>query len=325
MISISQLMNHRSGIHSFTSDPDYLLWNTSPKSRKSLYNIIIEGGSDFEPDTKADYSNSNYVLLSWILEDIYREDYADLLSKYITDPLKLKNTYIGKKTSSADKEAFSYKYSGEWVKEPDTDMSIPLGAGAIVSTTGDLTVFIEGLFAGKIISPNNVELMQEMKDRFGRGMIRIPFHDKISYGHTGGIDEFKSILSYFPEQKFSLAMAVNGGDFDPNQAAVAALSAYFERDYEIPVFKNITLTPEELDSYLGTYSSPGFPLKITISKENNSLVGQATGQPSFTLEAEGDHIFSFSRAGLTLEFNPESDEMTLKQGPGEYVLKRIKE
>lgn len=325
IISISQLMNHRSGIHSFTSNPDYLTWNTLPKSRKSLYNIIIEGGSDFEPDTKADYSNSNYVLLTWILEDIYKEDYADLLSKNITGPLGLENTYLGKKTSTADNEAFSYKFTDKWVIEADTDMSIPLGAGAIVSTTQDLTKFIEGLFAGKIISQSSLNLMQEMNDNFGRGMFKIPFYDKLSYGHTGGIDEFKSMLSYFPEEKFSMAMSVNGGAFDPNQAAIAALSAYFGKEYEIPVFKNISLTSEELESYLGTYASPNFPLKINISKENNSLVGQATGQPPFTLEAEGDHIFSFSRAGLTLEFNPERDEMTLKQGPGEYVLKRTKE
>lgn len=325
MISISQLMNHRSGIHSFTSDPDYFSWHTLPKSRKSLYSIIIDGGSDFDPDSKADYSNANYVLLTWILEDIYRDDYTNLLSKYIIGPMSLENTYLGKKTSTADNEAFSYKYTGDWVKEADTDMSIPLGAGAIVSTTGDLTKFIEGLFAGKIISPSSLALMQEMKDNFGRGMFRFPFHDKLSYGHTGGIDEFKSMLSYFPEEKFSLAMSVNGAVIDPNQAAIAALSAYFGKDYEIPEFKSISLSTEELDKYLGVYSSPSFPLKITITKENSTLVGQATGQPSFNLEAEGDHIFSFSRAGLTLIFNPEKEEMTLKQGPGEYVLKKTHE
>lgn len=325
LISISQLLNHRSGIHSITSNPDYFTWNTEPKSRKSLYSIILEGGSDFEPNSKADYSNSNYILLTWILEDIYRAEYPNLLSKYITIPLKLDNTYIGTKTNPSDKEAFSYKYSGEWIKEADTDMSIPLGAGAIVSTTGDLTRFIEGLFAGKIISPGSLAMMQEMKDNFGRGMFRIPFYDKSSYGHTGGIDEFKSMLSYFPAESFSLAVSTNGSAIDPNQAAIAALSAYFGKDYEIPEFKNISLTPEEIHQYLGIYSSSGFPLKITITQENNSLVGQATGQSSFPLETEGDHVFSFSRAGLTLIFDPENEEMTLKQGPGEYVLKKEKD
>jgi D-alanyl-D-alanine carboxypeptidase len=325
LITISQLMNHRSGIHSFTSDPDYLTWHTEPKSRKSLYGIILEGGSDFEPDSKASYSNSNYVLLTWILENAYGEEYANLLSKHITVPLKLENTYLGKKTNPSDKEAFSYKFSEEWVKEADTDMSIPLGAGAIVSTPKDLTRFIEGLFASKIITSSSLGLMMDLKDNYGRGMFRFPFSDKFSYGHTGGIDEFKSMLSYFPEEKFSLAMCVNGSVIDPNQAAIAALSAYFGEDYEIPEFKIISLTPEELNQYLGVYSSPGFPLKITITQENNSLVGQATGQSSFPLDAEGDHVFSFSRAGLTLIFNPENDEMTLKQGPGEFVLKKEKE
>ena len=325
LISISQLMNHRSGVHSFTSNPDYLTWHTEPKSRKSLYSIILEGGSDFEPDSKAEYSNSNFVLLTWILEDIYGEEYANLLSKYITSPMNLENTYLGIKTNPSNNEAFSYKFTGQWIKEADTDMSIPLGAGAIVSTTGDLIRFIEGLFAGKIISTNSLELMKEMNDNYGRGMFRIPFYDKSSYGHTGGIDEFKSMLSYFPEEKFSLAISTNASVIDPNQAAIAALSAYFGKDYEIPEFKNISLTTEELNQYLGVYSSPGFPLKITITQENNSLVGQATGQPSFSLDAEGDHVFSFSRAGLTLKFNPENDEMTLIQGPGEYILKRNKE
>lgn len=325
LITISQLMNHRSGVHSFTSSPDYLTWHTKPKSKKSLYSIILEGGSDFDPDSKAEYSNSNYVLLTWILEDIYGKEYANLLSRYITDPLKLENTYLGKKTNTLDREAFSYKFSGQWTKETDTDMSIPLGAGAIVSTTGDLTKFIEGLFAGKIISSGSLELMKEMKDNFGRGIFRFPFYDKSSYGHTGGIDEFKSMLSYFPEEKFSLAISTNGSAFDPNQAAIAALNAYFDIDYEIPEFKNISLSAEELNQYLGVYSSPGFPLKITITQENNSLVGQATGQPSFPMDAEGDHIFSFSRAGLTLIFNPENEGMTLKQGPGEYVLKKEKD
>lgn len=325
IISISQLMNHRSGIHSFTSDPDYLSWNTEYRPRESLYGTILKGGSDFEPDTNASYSNSNYVLLTWILEDLYKESYPDLLSKYITGPLQLRNTYMGKKTSIADHEVFSYKFVGEWIKESETDMSIPLGAGAIVSTTADLTKFIEGLFAEKIISAQSLESMKEMKDNYGRGMFQYPFHDRISYGHTGGIDEFRSMLSYFPEEKLSLAIAVNGSVIDVNQAAITALNAYFGNEFEIPVYKNITLTSEDLDKYLGIYGSPTFPLKITITKENNILKAQATGQPSFALEAEDENIFSFSRAGLTLEFNPEKEEMTLKQGGGIFVLQKIEE
>src|SRR5690606_17415340 len=66
-ITISNLLNHRSGIHNFTNDDIYLEYNTQPKTEAEMVAIIAEGGSDFEPGTKAEYSNSNYVLLSFIL------------------------------------------------------------------------------------------------------------------------------------------------------------------------------------------------------------------------------------------------------------------
>jgi CubicO group peptidase (beta-lactamase class C family) len=319
-INISQLLNHRSGIHSFTSNPDYLTWNTQNKSRKGLYDIIKEGGSDFAPDSKADYSNSNYVLLTWILEDVYMKPYSDLVAKYITGPLMLANTYMGQKTNIASQESYSYKFVGNWEKETETDMSIPLGAGAMVSTPEDLTKFIEGLFAGKIISPTSLELMKEMKDNFGRGMFIIPFYDKASFGHSGGIDEFRSMLSYFPEEKLAFAMTVNGSSYDPNQAAISVLSAYFGMEYEIPTFAENTLKSEDLDKYLGVYASSDIPLEVTVSKEGTTLLGQATGQSKFPLEFKEDHVFIFSPAGLTLEFKPESNQMTLKQGGGNFVF-----
>ena len=67
-ISIDNLLNHRSGIHNFTNNPDYLSWAGLPKSEAELVEIISKGGSDFEPNSKAEYSNSNYVLLTFILE-----------------------------------------------------------------------------------------------------------------------------------------------------------------------------------------------------------------------------------------------------------------
>ena len=75
-----------------------------------------------------------------------------------------------------------------------------------------------------------------------------------------------------------------------------------------------------MDKYLGVYSSPNFPLKVTITKKENVLVGQATGQPSFPLEAYETDKFQFSQAGLNLEFIPRDNKMILIQGGGEFEL-----
>ena len=82
-ITIGNLLNHRSGIHNFTNDNEYLRYNTQPKTEKEMVDIIIEGGTDFQPDEKAQYSNSNYVLLSYVLEEIYKTPYSEMLKEML--------------------------------------------------------------------------------------------------------------------------------------------------------------------------------------------------------------------------------------------------
>ncbi|MGI4741471.1 MAG: M28 family peptidase [Janthinobacterium lividum] len=70
----------------------------------------------------------------------------------------------------------------------------------------------------------------------------------------------------------------------------------------------------DLDRYVGTYGSPGVPLKITFTKEGNTLKGQATGQPAFALEPVSPGIFKFDEAGIRVEFAPAKPSFTLTQG-----------
>jgi D-alanyl-D-alanine carboxypeptidase len=203
-ITIENLLNHRSGIHNFTNDSMYTSYNTTFKSQKEMIEIITNGKSDFEPNSKAEYSNSNYVLLSYILGKIYKKDYASILNSNILKPLKLNNIYFGGKTNLKNNESYSHSFENKWIKETETDMSIPMGAGALVSTPTDLTVFVEQLFVGKIISEKSLALMKTIKDKYGMGIFEFPYYEKKSYGHTGGIDGFQSVLSYFPEENWLL-------------------------------------------------------------------------------------------------------------------------
>lgn len=317
-ITIKHLLSHRSGLHNFTNDKEYLSWNTQPKSEKEMIDLIAKAGSDFEPDTKAEYSNSNFVLLTYILEKTFKKPYAQLLTEYIIKPVGLENTYFGGKINTGKQESKSYSFAGTWKTQPETDMSIPLGAGGIVSTPSDLTKFSDALFSGKLLKPESIEIMKTVKDNYGLGLFRIPFYDKIAYGHTGGIDGFSSVFAYFPSDNVSYALTSNGSNFNNNDISIAVLSAVFNKPYEIPAFTNYQLNPADLDSYVGVYASAQIPLKITVTKENTTLIAQATGQPAFPLEAAEKDKFKFDQAGLVLEFNPSDKTMLLKQAGGVY-------
>ena len=326
-ITISNLLNHRSGLHNFTNDPEYLQWMTQQKTRDEMLAILSKNAADFQPNEKAAYSNTNFVLLGYIIETIDKQPYAKSLEKRIASAIGLSNTYAGGRTNPDHDESYSYEFTGQWQQAPETDMSIPGGAGAVVSTPTDLTRFIEALFTLKLVSQNSLSQMQTMTDGSGMGMFQIPFSTKKAYGHNGGIDGFASALAYFPVDGLAIAYCTNGQAYPMNDILIGVLSICYNMDYAIPKFNSqpaVILSTEDLDKYLGIYSTTQLPLKITITKKDVQLIAQATGQSSFPLEAAEKDKFTFDAAGIVMEFNTDKNEMTLKQGGGNFLFTKEK-
>lgn len=323
-ITIKMLLGHRSGIFNVTSRPDYLTWNTSAKNRDEMLTLIKNSGTAFEPDTKTEYSNSNYILLTYIIEDITKKPYKTVLENEILKPLKLTRTAFGTKINVKDNQCKSYTMGSVWNESTETDPSIPLGAGALISTPSDLTIFAQSLFEGKLISQSSLDQMKTVVSGMGLGLMAIPFYDMKGYGHTGGIDGFNSVYCYFPDKKLSYAMVSNGINYNFNQISLAVLCDFTGKEYALPVISNVQISAEELDKYTGTYSSTQIPLKITITRENNTLMAQATGQSKFPLEATTKESFKFDAAGVVMDFNINEGKMTLKQGGASFIYSKDK-
>jgi len=326
-ITISNLLNHRSGLHNFTDDPDFQNWMTKPKTHDEMLDIISKNKVDFQPNEKAAYSNANFVVLGYIIEKIDNQPYSKSLEKRITSKIGLSNTYFGGKTNITNNESYSYQFMGNWIQWPETDMSIPGGAGSIVSTPTDLTRFIESLFSLKLISQNSLNQMKTITDGYGMGMLSIPFYSKRAFGHNGSIDGFAASLAYFPEDGLAISYCTNGQAYPMNDILIGVLSICFNRDYSLPKFDTkpmVMLKSEDIDKYLGVYSTAQLPLQITITKNNISLVAQATGQSPFILEATEKDKFKFDPAGIIMEFNPDKNEMKLKQGGGIFIFTKAK-
>ena len=323
-ITIGNLLNHHSGLHNFTNDPEYTTYMAQPKSQDEMLNIFAKSKVDFQPNEKGEYSNTNFVILGFIIEKITKQSYSINLKQRITSKIGLSNTYYGGKTNLNNNECFSFQYVGNWKQMPETDMSIPGGAGAVVSTPTDLTKFIGALFSLKLIKQSSLDQMKTITDGFGMGIFQIPFYDSKAWGHNGGIDGFGSNLAYFPDDGLAIAYCTNGQVYPMNDILIGVLSIYFNKDYTIPAFNTVTLKTEELDKYLGVYSSTQLPLKITITKNNTALIAQATGQSSFALEATEKDKFKFDQAGVKMEFDTDKNEMTLRQNGGVFVFTKDK-
>lgn len=321
-ITMDMMLSHRSGIHNFTNtiDTSFYLY---PKTKQEMFDMIKSFKSEFEPDSKSEYSNANFVLLGYIIEKITGKEYADLLQERICGKIGLRNTYYGKPANIKDNESYSYTFKDDkWVREKETDMSVPHGAGALVSTPNDLTQYIEALFNGKLISKNSLDEMLKVKEKYGRGSFPMNFYERKGYGHTGGIDGFVSALTYYPDEKLAVSFCTNGMNYG-NELLVGVLSIYFGKEYEFPSFNFTEVNPEILKKYEGIFSNESFPLKITIKVVDGKLTAQATGQSSFPLDAETERVFRFDAAKIKMTFSDDGEVLTLKQGD-EIVMKKEK-
>lgn len=314
-ITVLDLLSHTSGLTDYVNDVIDKTWITNPHSKIELLDSIAKKNVWFEPGIKQQYCNSGYLLLSYILEKITGKTYSSLLEARIVNKLGLRNTISGLANNSSTTEARLYRMVDKWTTIKDIYFPNVIGVGDILSTPADLLRFMNALTSGKLISQVSYTQMTAFKGQnyFAAGLIRVPFYDQTGFGHSGGTYGSHSVLFYFKESGLSIASCINGLFYPINDISIALLSICNGKQFQIPSFKPFILKSEELDPYLGIYTSKTFPLNITVTKVDSTLVCQAAGQPPLKFETVSKNKFKFDGHGIVIEFNEAKHEMILYQ------------
>lgn len=228
-ISIANLLNHSSGLYNITSDPNIEDWVYKPSTEKEMVSRIASHEVDFQPSEKTSYSNTDYILLGYILEQIDEKPYKTLLKERIVDKLGLKNTYVGNSIDIQNNESLSYSYDEEnnnaLIEASQEDLSNPGGAGGIVSNTSDLTTFMTGLFNNKLITKESLKLMTTVSDKgICYGVLFGKMKGIDIYASEGTIDRFQSFLMYVPKTKTAIAITANALNYSKIAIMLKALS-----------------------------------------------------------------------------------------------------
>ncbi|NQX82727.1 MAG: beta-lactamase family protein [Flavobacteriaceae bacterium] len=324
-ITIGNLLNHSSGIYNYTSDKAFRIYYTEYTPSEKLVDMISTYESDFEPNSKGAYSNSNYVLLSVILENVYNMSLKELIHEKISIPFGLKNTYYGGKTDISNNESYSYKYKDDkWVKEAEADLSNGMGAAAIVSTPSEINKFMHLLFTKKIISKKSLDMMTVISDNHGMGIFRFSISGREGFGHRGSIDGFKSVVIYFPKDKLSISLLSNGMDNNQNEIMTTALEYYFNDEL-------IEISEADLKKYVGVYIEEEVKegeeaWNITFTSDEKFLILVMKEDLKENLVYRGGNYFEFEQVyaeSMYYEFFPEQNKMELRQGDykGTYIKK----
>ncbi|MCP1994487.1 serine hydrolase [Flavobacterium sp. HSC-61S13] len=313
-ITIGNLLNHTSGIYNYLEWEDYYISKKKKFTKKEMLDLVIQGKPDFKPGQDCRYSNSNYLLLGYIMEDITKKSYAENLNVRIVNKIGLQNTYCETDEKEYPQRNTSYLFDGEkWSKESQTHPSFTFSAGAVVSTTEDLSKLMDELLKGTLVCESSLSQMKQTNQKgIGYGLFLTPFYDKKGYGHSGNIDEFHSFTGYFPNEGLSISLLSNAGNIKLNEVVLGVASKYFNKAYQNPDFttyKSKTLPQTKI--YSGVYKAKLIGLinvgTFQISEAANnflflSMYEDGKDGQKILLERKGENKFYARKNNATFDF-----------------------
>lgn len=222
-ITIHHLLNHTSGIPSYTNRPGFMQKDTL--FRYSIDEFVAKYCCDpleFEPGAEFRYSNSGYYLLGAIAEVATGKTYAEALREHIFDPLEMSNTGFDDQSGVIEKRATGYdEVLGERRLARWIDMSNAYSAGALYSTVGDLWKWDQALRARLLLEGRLEEQMfTPGLGNYGYGWsIDLSDPEQPKHRHSGGINGFSTFITRSPVQGRCVILLCNSSGSNVTEAA----------------------------------------------------------------------------------------------------------
>jgi CubicO group peptidase (beta-lactamase class C family) len=276
-ITISHLLTHTSGIPDLLSLPEYPSFKRSPASVEQVVAFFRNEPLEFASGERMRYSNSGYVLLGLVIEQVSGQSYERFLSDNIFMPLGMRDSGYGSHTEIVTSLATGYARRGRsFVKAEFIDIRVLHGAGALYSTARDLLKWTQGLFGSELLTAETLSRMTTpFMDDYALGIEVREAHGSRVVEHGGGVEGFNTHLAYYPDEKLMIVVLGNINGLAPERIAWQLGAVTLAEGVLLPFERQvIDVAPERLRRFVGTYSS---------SSTANLIVTLAAGQLSIRL------------------------------------------
>lgn len=325
-IPIRRLLNHTSGIPSYTELEFFWPFSLHTYERDSLLRMVEQNDFLFEPGQALIYNNTAYFMLGLIIEKVSGQSYEDFLKEQIFDPLGMDHTYYCSTSKVVKNKVYGYGYSEDGLEQKGyLDHTWPYAAGSLCSTTSDLLKWLKALHKdnflgdevyGKMITPEPLDDGTQV--RYAKGLAVQNYHGHPMISHGGGINGFLSETRYFPDEDLYLICLVNttgpkGAGFFADELSWQLL------DKNDPTKVDLDL---DLESITGRYAGQARGRKLTVevgaTSDGPTLLVEGQDKPD-TLDyylgkhtwLDGDEIFTI-----------DNGEMRVDLGYNYYILQR---
>jgi CubicO group peptidase (beta-lactamase class C family) len=294
-ITLAQLLDHTSGI----SDA----WEANPAEPlppAKLMTILQTLPLDFPPGTQWRYSNSGYLVLGAVLEQVTGKPWDEAIRAQILQPLQLRETGCSEGEQPGAPGAavgYSQDAEGRVVPAPLINLRGYGTAGGLISTVDDVGTFLQALLKGRLIPKPLVKMMLEERSTqsgqpvgYGLGVMVGKVRGAPVQEHNGSIEGYASHWIYFPEQKIAVIVLANtdGGEINPRSLARRLGALAIGRPYA-PIVP-ARATASRLDELVGAYQIDGNTVRHISLREGRLYTRRAEGPDRPLLLVRGDAL-----------------------------------
>jgi len=331
-VSVRMLLDHTSGIRSYTSIPGVMEGPIqSDLDTAQLIDTFRDEPQDFAPGEQWRYNNSGYVLVGAVIEQASGQPWHAYLDQVLFDPLGMAHTGYGDQ-SQALIPGHVTGYTGGSdgpVQARYLSMTQPHAAGALVSTVDDMLRWNRGLHEGAVLQPASHAAMVELagkagESNYGFGIMVGELRGQALYEHGGGIFGFSTHLMYLPESGLTVVVLQNtdAGTAGSHPGETARRLAAFALGEPYPEAVAAEVAPESLQSAEGVYRIDDEAVRV-LRVVDGRLTSQRTGGPAFDLVpiAQDDYLFKDSFTRMKIERDDAGNAVAMlfqSEGDGEF-------
>jgi CubicO group peptidase (beta-lactamase class C family) len=289
-ITIHHLLTHSSGIPNYTSFPDYQEIMKRALKPTELIDLFKDAPLQFKPGERFSYSNSGYVLLGQIIEEITGKSYQKVLQEKILKPLKMDNSGLEDSKKLLKNQAAGYnKKVDRFDNASYIDMSVAYSAGGMYSTVEDLFLWDQALYTEKLLPQKHINQLfakhiPAWRRHYGYGWMmgekRIGnTNDYIQViEHDGVINGFNTLILRIPSSRSSIILLNNTGGAPLHPLSEAINGILNNQPYDLPkksvahsLFKKIKA--EGLNKGLTFYESVKDVKEYILHEHEMNLMG----------------------------------------------------
>lgn len=229
-VTVRQLLNHTSGIYSFTSLPDAANNERLELTHEQVLGLIKDKPLEFEPGTRWRYDNSAFYLAGMVVERVTKQEYGAYVHEHVFKPLGMSSASLCYARMVVPHLASGYEVEGDTlVNAAFVSWKLPFAAGAICATAADLLKWQAALDTGRVLTATSLALMRTpttladgTKIDYGLGTRLGSLERHRVFGHTGSGGGFRSVLESLPDDHLTIVVLINTDDGSPPPTAMAA-------------------------------------------------------------------------------------------------------